>query len=85
MSFSETRYWLKIIDFLGYDPLANKESTLKERLQTKYREPGIPRKRPAALLGIDEGTLLRYECGEWQMGKRNRKIIECFLDSTGRR
>ena len=81
----ETRYWPKIINFLGYDPLANKRGTLGERLQAKYRELGIPRKRAATLLGIDEGTLLRYERGEWQPGKRNVEIIECFLGSPGQR
>ena len=75
----EIRYWPKIIDLLGFDPFAGKEGTLGERLQAKYRELGIPRKRAAILLGIDEGTLLRYERGEWQPGKRNIEIIERFL------
>ena len=47
--------------------------------QAKYRELGVPRKRAAILLGINEGTLLRYERGEWQPGKRNIEIIERFL------
>jgi len=75
----EIRHWPKIINFLGLDPFAGKESTLGERLQAKYRELGIPRRRAANLLGIDEGTLLRYERGKWQPGKRNGEIIERFL------
>lgn len=61
------------------DPLANKEGTLRERLQAKYWELGIPRKRAAVLLGIDEGTLVRYKRGKWRPGKRNAEIIERFL------
>ena len=53
------RYWPNIIDFLGFNPFAGKEGTLRERLQAKYRELGIPRKQAAILLGINEGTLLR--------------------------
>lgn len=75
----EIRCWPQIIDFLGFDPFADKEGTLGERLQTRYRELGIPRKRAAVLLGIDEGTLPRYERGKWQPGKRNAEIIERFL------
>ena len=75
----EIRYWPKIIELLGCDPLANKEGTLGERLQARYRELGVPRKRAAARLGIDEGTLLRYERGKWRPGKRHAGIIERFL------
>ena len=75
----EIRYWPQIIAFLGRDPFANRGGTLGERLQARYRELGIPRKRAAVLIGIDEGTLLRYERGKWRPGKRNAGIIERFL------
>jgi transcriptional regulator with XRE-family HTH domain len=58
----ETRYWPGILKFLGYDPHPEPRS-LGERLRAKYRVLGLPRKAAAQRLGIDEGTLQRYEEG----------------------
>ncbi len=78
----ETRHWPKIITFLGYDPHPTPK-TLGERLQARYRELGIPRKKAARRLGIDENTLQRYEEG---MSKpttiRTWRLIKHFLDNV---
>ena len=75
----EIRYWPRIVAFLGYDPVPKEGEALGNALRAKRRELGLSRKRAAALLGIDEGTLKRYEDGLWEPGKRNRTIIERFL------
>ncbi len=74
----EVRYWPRILSFLGYDPSSGGE-TLADRLRRKRRELGLPRKRAAALLSIDEGTLKRYEEGQATPGTRNRAILDRFL------
>jgi transcriptional regulator with XRE-family HTH domain len=75
----EIRYWPKITAFLGYDPHPQ-ATTLGDRLRAKYRQLGLPRKEVARRLGIDEGTLQRYEEGTWQpTTPRSRRIITEFL------
>lgn len=49
-----------IIEFLGYDPWPLPKS-LAEQLQAKRRQLGLSRKRAARCLGVDEGTLVRWE------------------------
>ncbi len=75
----ETRYWPRIISFLGHDPHPTPE-TLGEHLREKYRELGLPRKRAAVRLGIDEGTLEKYESGVSRpTSDCTRRLIEQFL------
>jgi transcriptional regulator with XRE-family HTH domain len=78
-SLPEIRYWPGIIAFLGYDPHP-RPTTLGERLKAKYRAMGLPRKEAARRLGLDEGTLQRYEEGTWRpTTPRSRRIIKKFL------
>jgi transcriptional regulator with XRE-family HTH domain len=78
----ETRYWPKIIAFLGDDPNPP-PTTLGEQLRSKYRAMGLPRKEAARLLGMDEGTLQRYEEGTWRpTTSRSRRIIIKFLNPS---
>lgn len=75
----ETCYWPAIIAFLGYDPNPA-PMTLGECLRAKYRELGLPRKKVALRLGIDEGTLLKYEQGTSRPTMdRTQKLIDQFL------
>jgi len=53
----------RIIEFLGYDPYPAPQS-LGERLAAIRKSLGMPRVRPAEMIGIDEGTLLRIERGK---------------------
>ncbi len=78
----EVRYWPRIIAFLGSDPRPPGK-TLGERLQAKYRELGLPRKEAACRLGMDEGTLLKYEKGTSRPTKsRARRLIAKFLGDS---
>lgn len=77
----EIRYWPAIIAFLAYDPNPAPQ-TLGERLQAKYRELGLPIKDAARQLGMDEGTLLKYERGTSRpTTERARKLIDTFLNA----
>ena len=55
-----TRYLPRIADFLGYDPFPAPK-TLGERIIAARRRLGIPRKKLALRLGVDEGALKRWE------------------------
>jgi transcriptional regulator with XRE-family HTH domain len=70
----------RIIRFLGYDPCPT-PMTLAERLVAKRRQLGLSRKRIAARLDVDEGTLKRWERGIARpTGKRIEPVKE-FLAS----
>jgi transcriptional regulator with XRE-family HTH domain len=58
------RHVPEIIRFLGYVPFSVGDS-LPERLRAYRRVHGISRKKLAAMLGADEGTVSR-----WEMGRR---------------
>jgi DNA-binding XRE family transcriptional regulator len=71
-----------IIAFLGYDPFSAPQ-TLWERIRSKRRQLGLSQERLAKLLGVDEGTLRRWERGEWvPKGDRLERIAR-FLGPTG--
>ncbi len=72
------RYIPKIIGFLGCDPFP-KARTLGERIAGKRRGLGLSQERLAALLGVDKGTLRRWERGEWTPTPPSRRIIDDFL------
>ncbi len=55
-----TRYLPQIVTFLGYDPFPAPR-TLGERVVAARRRLGIPRKKLARRLGVDEGALKRWE------------------------
>lgn len=68
-------FWPRIIDFLCYDPCAGIE-TLAERIKAARRRRGLSQAQVARFIGIDEGTLRRYERGEW------RPTGECLTKLT---
>ena len=75
-----TPSWGRLIVFLGYDP-SPAPRTLGESIAAKRREFGLTRKKLAALLGWDEGTVLRYERAEWQPNGERLQQLKVFLRS----
>jgi transcriptional regulator with XRE-family HTH domain len=71
------RYYPAIFAFLGYDPFPPPQ-TLGEQIAAKRRELGLPVKRAAKLLGVDEGTFGRWEAGEW-ISRKSANIVQRFL------
>jgi len=72
------RYLPKIIDFLGFDPFSRAD-TLGQRIRGKRRKLGLNQEMAAKLIGVDEGTLRRWESGEWQPTCRTRAKVARFL------
>ena len=77
-TYPTVRYLPRLIGYLGYNPCP-KPGTLGERLLARRQALGLSRRRLAALIGIDEGTLQRYEQGVWCPGRRNREVLDRFL------
>ena len=76
------RYWPGILRFLGYDPYPAPRS-LGENLVAKRRQLGLSRKRMAARLGVDEGTMKRWERGMARpTGKRIETVNEFLASDT---
>lgn len=71
-------YWPSIIEFLGYFPGPLPRS-LGERLIARRRMLGLPRKHAAKQIGVDEGTLARWEFGHRTSTARGQKRILAFL------
>ena len=57
------RFWPRIIGFLGYDPVPEPQ-TVGERIRGQRRKLGLSQAEAARLIGVDEGTLRRYERGK---------------------
>ena len=57
------KHWPSIIAFLGFDP-SPMPLTLGEKLLSYRRTQGVSRKALAETLGVDEGTLWRWETDE---------------------
>jgi len=73
-----TRYLPRIVAFLGYDPFPAPR-TLGERVVAARRRLGIPRKRLAHRLGVDEGALKRWEEERVKPQGNCLSKILCFL------
>ncbi len=75
------RFWGPIRDFLSYDPFPTAR-TLAERL-VRYRQmSGLSQKAMARKLGIDPGTLSRWERAQSTPGERfARWIKDCLARS----
>ena len=74
-------YYPRIVRFLGYDPFPVAR-TLGEQIRRRRAELGLSLNWLAARLGVDEGTLARWEKGIWRpMGPR-RELVERFLSSS---
>ena len=72
------RYVPRIIEFLGYDPRPEPR-TLAEQLIWQRQALGLPRKTAARLLGVDEGSLARWECGVRKPTGARLETVNRFL------
>ncbi len=54
-----------LVRFLGYEPWPEPKS-LSEALLAERRRRGLVLKQAARQIGVDEGTLGRWERGEWK-------------------
>jgi transcriptional regulator with XRE-family HTH domain len=67
-----------ILGFLGYEPWPEPE-TLAEALLAERRRRGLSREGAAALVGVDEATLWRWENAEWKPTQRTAAALDGFL------
>ena len=77
----EIRYMPAIIDLLGYDPLPQPKS-LAEGLIRRRTILGLSQKGAAKYMGVDPGTLARWERGERQPTGRFLSRVEEFLKTV---
>jgi hypothetical protein len=78
ISKPEIRYMPAIIEFLGYNPLPE-AVTMGERLVRQRTTLGLTQKNVAGRLGIDTGTLARWERGEREPTGRFLECVERFV------
>ena len=79
-TYPSVRYLPRIIDFLDYDPYPASRS-LSERIASGRRRLGLPQKELARRLGVDEGTLAKWENGVRQPTGWRVQVVEDFLAS----
>ena len=66
----------KVIEFLGHNPLQSNATTLGERIKQYRIQKGLSLRRLAEELGVDPGTLTRWEREEVEpRGKLTKKVI----------
>jgi len=75
------RYAPALKAFLGYDP-GPAPVSLPGRLKAKRRGLGLSRKAAARRLGIDEGTLYRWERGISEPKGRHAELIAQFIGGS---
>jgi hypothetical protein len=64
--------------YLGFEPWPQPAS-LGDRLKAERRRRGLSIEGAAALIGVDEGTLGRWERGIWRPQARSFSLIDGFL------
>ena len=77
-TFPNIRMWPTVIRFLGYYPFPEPQ-TLSDRLIAFRRLRGLSIKELARQLGVDEGTLAKWENGEREPAGNRMEIVEAFL------
>ena len=70
-------YYPAIFSFLGYDPFPA-PTTLPERIASQRRKLGLSLREAARKVGVDQGTFLRWERGEWKP-RESQNAVEIFL------
>jgi ribosome-binding protein aMBF1 (putative translation factor) len=73
------RFMPTIIRFLGYNPLPEAKS-LAEQLVRQHTTLGLSREAAAVAIGVDAGTLARWERGEREPAGELLRQVERFLD-----
>lgn len=77
----EIRYMPAIIDFLGYNPVAPATS-IGEQLVQRRSAHGLTQRSAAERLGVDPGTLAKWERGEKRPLGPFLVRVERFLDTA---
>ncbi len=72
------RMWPTMIRSLGYCPFP-KPKTMSDRLNAFRRLRGLSIKELARRLGVDEGTLAKWQKEEWEPAGNRMEIVEAFL------
>ena len=75
----EVRYMPAIIDFLGYDPLPPAESW-GAHLVGRRTTLGLTQKEAATHIGVDQGTLARWERGEREPAGAYLPLARAFIE-----
>ena len=73
----EARYYPRIFSYLGYNHLP-RPRTLGDQLKRKRLELGLSLRAAAELIDADEGTLARWETGEWKP-RASMSKVDAFL------
>ena len=72
----------KVIEFLGYNPINGNATSLGERIR-EYRIPrGLSLKKIARDLGIDPGTLSRWERKKSEPSKKLKRHLNSFFQKV---
>ena len=72
------KYWPAIMEFLGYCPYQRARS-LGDRLRLHRMHRGLSHRALAKMLGVDSGSLSRWETSEREPWGKYREIIVKFL------
>jgi len=83
-SYPPVRLIPRIHAFLGFCPY-DPDWTFGGRLRAAREAQGLSRRRVAALVGLDEGTVARLEQGVPRMARRSHRAIEKLLRTHGKR
>ena len=70
----------KIIEFPGYDPLQSNATTLGERIKQYRIQKGLSLRRLAEELGVDPGTLAKWERGYHEPRGKLKELMNSFLE-----
>jgi transcriptional regulator with XRE-family HTH domain len=70
----------RIINFLGYDPVQSNATTLGEKIKKHRIQKGLSLRKLAKALGIDPGTLARWENGNLIPSAKVNNRIRGFIN-----
>jgi transcriptional regulator with XRE-family HTH domain len=76
-------FWPRIMTFLGYCPYQQARS-FGERLWLHRTHQGLSVRQLAKLLGVDSGSLSRWETGERRPCRHSRKAISAWIADSRR-
>ena len=71
----------KTVNFFGFNPLPT-GSTIGERLVAHRKSRGLTQREFARELGVDPGTLSRWELGERKPEGRFKKVLKIIALSS---
>ena len=77
--YPELRFIPAIIEFLGYWPYDTPGDNLGQQIVAARRKLGLSQKKLAFRLGVDPGTLARWENNVRQLSLKNYEKVMAFL------